>query len=186
MENNLNLINEDAMLVSSAQQGDSLAFALLIHRYSRMMNSYIGTLAVSESAREDLLQEGLIGLLKAVRTYDEGKAKFSTYAVSCMKNSIITELRRYNRNAAELLSASPFGELEAPDSETPEGIYLVTESGRLLHDRIFKALSPFEAKVFELYLADYSYARIGETLGKDTKSVDNAVQRIRAKLKRVI
>ena len=186
MENNTPVINEDALLVSSAREGDSLAFALLMHKYSRLISSYIGTLVGTESVREDLLQEGLIGLLKAVRSYDESKAQFSTYAVACMKNSIITALRRYSRNAAELPSASPLGELEAPSADSPEGIYLVSESGKLLHDRLFKALSPLEARVFELYLADVSYVDIGKKIGKDVKSVDNAVQRIRAKLKRVI
>lgn len=186
MENITSVTNEDALLVASAREGDSLAFALLMHRYSRIMNSYIGTLSVSESEKEDMLQEGLIGLLKAVRSYDESKAQFSTYAVTCMKNSIITALRRYNLNAAFLPSASPLDELKTPESDSPEGIYLVAESGRLLHDRLFKALSPLEAKVFELYLADIPYAEIGRQIGKDTKSVDNAVQRIRAKLRRII
>lgn len=186
MENISQAINEDALLVSSAREGDSLAFALLIHRYSRVMNSYIGTLSVSDSEREDMLQEGLIGLLKAVRTYDSTKAGFSTYAVTCMKNSIITALRRYNHGAAELPSANPLEEMAGMEADSPEGIFLVEESGKLLHDRLFKALSPLEKKVFELYLADVSYSEIGARIGKDVKSVDNAVQRIRSKLKRVI
>ncbi len=186
MENIVPVTNEDTALVTSAREGDSLAFALLMHRYSRVISWFIGTLSVSEAIKEDLLQEGLIGLLKAVRSYEKEKAQFSTYAVTCMKNSIYSALRRYNRNAAELLSASPLDELESTEAQSPEGMFLEIESGKLLHDRLFKALSPFESKVFELYLADVSYSEIGKRLGKDTKSIDNAIQRIRAKLKRII
>ncbi len=186
MENVTPLTNEDALLVASAREGDSLAFALLVHRYSRVMNSFIGTLSVSESEKEDLLQEGLIGLLKAVRSYEEEKAMFSTYAVTCIKNSIISALRRYNKSAALYPSLQELEGTQAQEAESPELIYLDTESGRLLHDRLFKALSPLESKVFELYLADETYAEIGRKLGKDAKSVDNAVQRIRSKLKRII
>lgn len=186
MENVTPVTNEDALLVASAREGDSLAFALLVHRYSRVMNSFIGTLSVSESEKEDLLQEGLIGLLKAVRSYEEEKAMFSTYAVTCIKNSIVSALRRYNKSAALYPSLQELEEAEAQEAESPELIYLDTESGRLLHDRLFKALSPLESKVFELYLADETYAEIGRKLGKDVKSVDNAVQRIRSKLKRII
>lgn len=186
MENIIPVTNEDALLVASAREGDSLAFALLVHRYSRIMNSYIGTLSVSESEREDLLQEGLIGLLKAVRSYEEEKAKFSTYAVTCIKNSIISALRRYNKTVSFVPSSEIFGGTEPQEAESPETILLDTESGRLLHDRLFKALSPLESKVFELYLADETYAEIGKKLGKDVKSIDNTVQRIRSKLKRII
>ena len=186
MENITPVTNEDALLVASAREGDSLSFALLVHRYSRIMNSYIGTLSVSESEREDLLQEGLIGLLKAVRSSEDEKASFSTYAVTCIKNSIISALRKYNKAAVLLPETQVFGEAEVSESSSPEQILLDTESGKLLHDRLFKALSPLETKVFELYLADESYAEIGQKLGKDVKSVDNAVQRIRSKLKRII
>lgn len=177
---------EEAMLIKSAREGDSLAFALLMHRYSHLLHSYIGTLAVSESEKEDLAQEGLIGLLKAVRSYDDKQAEFSTYAVVCMKRSIITALRKYNRSASALVSELPTEESDTAEGESPETGFLDSESGRILYNRLFRVLSPLEKQVFELYLSDMSYAYMAKALGRDVKSVDNAVQRIRAKLRRMI
>lgn len=174
-------------IVASARDGDCEAFEVLVKRYQRFINGYVSSLNVPESEKDDLVQEGLIGLLRAVRTYDGKSAQFSTYSSICVKNSIVSALRKYNRESGYLLTDDlqeiP---LEGESFDSPELSLIDRESTNLLLDKIFSALSPLEAEVFELYLAEVPYAVIAKRLNKNEKSIDNALQRIKAKLKRLV
>lgn len=174
-------------IVASARDGDRDAFEVLVKRYERFINGYVSSLGVPESEKDDLIQEGLIGLLRAVRTYDGKTAQFSTYSSICVKNSIVSALRKYNRESGYILtdglSELP---LEGDSIDSPELSLIDRESTNLLLDKIFSALSPLEAEVFELYLAEVPYAVIAKRLNKNEKSIDNALQRIKAKLKRLV
>lgn len=174
-------------IVASAREGDGEAFEVLAERYQRFIKGYVSSLAVPESEKDDLIQEGLIGLLRAVRTYDGRTSQFSTYSSACVKNSIVSALRKYNRES-DYIVTDAMAELvsEGESIDSPELSLIDRESTNLLLDKIFSALSPLEAEVFELYLAEVPYAVIAKRLNKNEKSIDNALQRIKAKLKRLV
>ena len=134
---------------------------------------------------EDLVQEGLMGLLGAVRTYREDKnAKFSTYATKCIKNKIISSV---HRNA--LLSGGEEADLEAilgGGGTVPEEVVVEREELNELYDKITSALSEQEWQVFQSFLRGMSYNQIALGLGTSEKAVDNAMQRVRRKLRSLL
>ncbi len=179
-------IVEENALVASAKNGDDEAFKLLAERYNGMLTSYVMSLSVPKSEHEDLMQEALIGLLRAVRTYDGVSSRFSTYVLTCVRNSVVSWLRKYGKRKHEVISEDVEALAGLDDRSTPEFQSLDRESTGQLYDRFFSVLSKFEAAVFELYLAEIPYADIAKRLNKNEKSVDNAIQRIKAKLKKLV
>lgn len=173
-------------LAKKARDGDSLSFALLAYRYHRFLLKYVGSFNVPFTEREDLMQEGLIGLLKAVRTYDGVSSSFTTYAFHCIKTNIISALRRYSRQAKASAAEQSIDRNTLDMSVSPESEFIDKESTKQLHDKFFSVLSPYESKVFEMYLADIPCSEIAARLNKDGKSVENALQRIKSKLKKLI
>jgi len=185
--------NNEKILVDAAKSGDSLATTLLIVKYRGFLYKYVGLLNVPSGYKEDFIQEGLIGLLKAVRTYDSMRdCSFSTYAKTCVRNSVISALRYHkkkwldNEISIEDISDGLFEVVHNPVANSPEDEYLYMESSSQLHDTIFSVLSTYEAQVFGMYLAEMPYSLIASRLGKDIKSIDNAIQRIKNKLKKLV
>jgi RNA polymerase sporulation-specific sigma factor len=180
-------------LLEEAKNGDSLAITLLVIKYRAFLDKYVGLLNVPIRYKEDFIQEGLIGLLKAVRSYDITKEfSFSTYAWRCIKNSVITELRKFERRgikneiSMDDITEGTLEEVTAMSETSPENKYIDMESSSQLHDTIFSVLSTYEAQVFAMYLSEIPYSMIASRLGKDVKSIDNAIQRIKNKLKKLI
>ena len=140
---------------------------------------------------DDLLQEGMIGLYKAVLGYDgERDASFGTFASLCIRRQIVSAVR----SAARLKNAplndyvSLFGGdgdedvLVKQATPNPEDDFIRQESEQLMREKLNRLLSQFEWQVLGLFLAGKSYREIADTVGKDTKAVDNALSRIRQKL----
>ena len=177
---------EERALVASAKSGNDEAFKLLVDRYNGLLINFVMSLSVPKSEYEDLMQEALIGLLRAVRTYDGVSSKFSTYVSTCVRNSVVSGLRKYGKYENEVISEDIEALVGVADSNTPELLSLDRESTGQLYDKVFSVLSKFEAAVFELYLAEIPYADIAKRLNKNEKSVDNAIQRIKAKLKKLV
>ncbi len=180
-------------LVEAARNGDSLAITMLVVKYHGFLDKYVGLLNIPVRYKDDYIQEGLIGLLKAVRTFDSERGfSFSTYAWRCIKNSIISEMRRNERNGSKneiSMDEIPGGVLEeflGVVATSPEDEYIDKESSAQLHDTIFSVLSTYESQVFGMYLAEIPYSLIASRLGKDVKSIDNAIQRIKNKLKKLV
>lgn len=177
-------------IVEYAKKGDSLAFAILSERYHRAIIGIVNSLNIPSSETEDMMQEGLIGLLKATRTFDSSLGvQFSTFAYTCIKNSILSALKRYNRLKKTSLHSSMSVGLEEIEEEylsSPEAKLIDSESAQELQKRIISALSSYESKVFEMYLAEVPYAVMSKRLNKDVKSIDNALQRIKNKLKEFV
>jgi len=141
-------------------------------------------------AYEDLVQEGLIGLLNAIDRFDETKgAAFETFAITCIDNRILSALRADARKKNQPLNnyISIFDDTEqplyTPDSSSPENLVIIREEIKNIQNNIRENLSSFEKKVLALYLDGYSYLAISELLSSSPKSVDNALQRARRKLK---
>ena len=142
---------------------------------------------------EDLIQEGMLGLFKAVRDYKpEKEASFATFAGLCidrqMYSAVASSQRQKHQPLNSFVSLSePVSEqeLRLVDEETPEEIMISRENVIGMHERIKERLSKFEYQVLELYLKGYDYTQIAEKLGKQPKAIDNALQRIRSKVREV-
>ncbi len=177
-------VSEEA-LIASAKKGDEQAFELLAQSYKRVLEFHIRQTDSDPSNYDDLFQEGLIGLLKAVRSYDGKSASFSTFASLCVRTSIISGVRRYASQTSKTVTL-PEPILEEGTTPSAEEVHLDGERARLLYDQVLKALSPYEKEVFEMYLSDMSYESIAFAVGKSVRSISNAVFRIRNKLKQIV
>ena len=189
MANNYeNLTDEE--LCSLAVKNDDLAFSTLFLRYAGMIKQTARTYFLYGGDVEDLVQEGMLGLLKAIKSYD-GQIAFSSYVALCVRRNIISAVKMSNGNKHKILNASVgydgvedslaedvFGATVLEPSELFEKRELVEE----IRDRLKKILSTFEYMVLTLYLDGYSYAEISAKTGKPFKSIDNAIQRIRKKV----
>lgn len=133
---------------------------------------------------EDLIQEATIGFFSAIEAYN-GSTPFSAFCYVCMRRVLITLLRSKNKKSAvpqnSIIYDCDF--IAAQPTFEPEQAYLAKESYALLKKRIATQLSPFEQQVLTAYLQGQNYGAIAVALGKSPKSVDNALQRIRAKLR---
>ena len=183
--NNTAVVEENA-LVASAKNGNDEAFRLLVDKYNGFLIGYIRSLQVPASEHDDLMQEALVGLLRAVRTYDGVSSKFATYVATCVRSSVVSGLRKYGKQSMEVVSDDVEALMQSSETLTPELQLLDIESTNQLYDRVFSALSKFEGAVFEMYLAEIPYAIIATRLNNNEKSIDNAIQRIKAKLKKLV
>ncbi len=176
--------SSDENLCLRATQGDPGAEEALILRYGRVVRACARPLFLVGGDSEDLIQEGMLGLLDAIRQFDPQRdASFRTFAEVCVRNRLRSAVRADARSKNQPLNFSVSldeaqGESAPPLS--PEEMMIDRESRQ---ERLAR-LSPFENQVLGLYLTGVSYEDIGQRLQKSAKSVDNAVQRIRRKLAR--
>ncbi len=178
----------DEMLVRLAGEGEEEALTCLIHRHTPMVQRLAARYRGPWLDTEDLAQEGLLGLLSAVRTFrEDGGASFATYAAVCVRHRIVSAVKR-----AGSLRNIPPSELESFDSEDvaelsngqadPESMLLEREETSRLRERLKLELTDLEYQVLMPYLSAYSYEEIAAKLNIGTKAVDNALQRVRRKL----
>ena len=187
----------DIELQKLAAGGDALAEEALVERYLPLVNACAGPMKLFGGEGKDLSQEGVFGLISAVRSFDPANgASFRTYAEHCIRMRLLSAIKSASRlkhfplndsMSLEQLSEESDPRLSAVLEElhrNPEDVVLARENTEELYRALSECLSKYEKTVFSLYLKGLSYQEIGEKLGKDTKSVDNAVQRIRRKLAR--
>ncbi len=172
-------------LVASARSGDQRAFEQLAENYRRILEWHVSCIGVPESHRDDLLQEGLMGLLKAIRSYDGRSSSFATFASLCVRNSIISAVRKYNKQTCKTVFLPDDGEQYETVPSAEETI-IDGERVRILYDKVYTALSAYEQTVFEMYLSDLSHDSIAFATGKSVKSTVNAIYRIRKKLRKIV
>ncbi|MDY4953916.1 MAG: sigma-70 family RNA polymerase sigma factor [Candidatus Onthomonas sp.] len=178
----------DEALCALAASGDRRAEEVLIGRYTRMVRALSRPLFLMGGDSEDLIQEGMLGLWKAVRDYvpDRG-ASFRTFAQTCVKNSMISAIKAAaGKHHIPLNDSVPFETLLFDRNDQlavsdPETLYIDREIYSEQLDQFYSKLSGFEAKVLDLYLNGLSYLEISDQVNRSPKSVDNAVQRIRRK-----
>ena len=187
----------DELLCARAVSGDRKAEELLVLRYHRLVRACARPYFLAGGDSEDLIQEGMVGLLAAIREYHPDKAaSFRTFAEVCVKNRLLSVIKAAARDKHIPLNHSvslepplfsgnsdchPYGAPQ-PQEKDPEEIFLNRESFRECMETLVGQLSGFEANVLRLYLNGLSYAEIAAEVNKSPKSVDNAVQRIRRKL----
>lgn len=178
----------DELLCSLAQQGDAAAEEILACRYRSLVKACARPHVLVGGDSEDLIQEGMIGLLSAIRTFRPDRdAAFATYARVCIHNRIAMALRSANRDKhLPLNSALPLFQLPQPANapDDPEGELISREEQEGRWKIISDQLSPFEQRVLSFYLKGLSYGEIALRVGKPLKAVDNAIQRIRRKIGR--
>ncbi|MDU3422542.1 MAG: RNA polymerase sporulation sigma factor SigH [Peptostreptococcus sp.] len=190
----------DYELVDMAKQGDKYAINKLIEKYSIMVKAKAKTYFLVGADKEDIIQEGLIGLYKAIRDYDEDKTcSFRHFADICVTRQIITAIKTATRQKHIPLNTyislnRPMFEEESERTlydmvttsldNDPEGLVIDKEAYKDMENRMKKTLSKFEEEVFIRYLSGQSYSDIAISLSKDAKSVDNAIQRVKKKLEK--
>ena len=195
----------DEALIRKSRGGEEEATAFLLEKYKGMVRAKARFLHMWGGDAEDMIQEEMIGLFKAIRDFDEGEgAAFSTFANLCVTRQLYTAVEASGRkkhrplNTALSLNdegsgetkgereAQPIAWLSAGAAFEPEARVIDEENVRRLEHAIREGLSPLERRVLEEYLQGRSYAQIAEKIGKSEKSVDNAMSRLRAKLKSLL
>ena len=196
MRDYLSLSDRDLQRLS-VQEGDRAAEEILASRYMQLVRACARPLFLAGGDSEDLSQEGMFGLLSAIREYDpEQGASFRSFAEHCIRMRLYSAVKSASRMKhqplndsmpLEQLSDDPSSQLSAAPElfrRSPEDLVLARESKEELKELFARCLSKMEKQVLDLFLDGLSYRDIAKALNKDEKSVDNAVQRIRRKLAR--
>src|SRR6266498_4338503 len=191
---------EDLQLVMRARNGDGTALDLLIKRYTGFVRLKASSYFIAGGDSEDLLQEGLIGLYKAVRDFRADKeTSFRSFAELCVTRQIITAIKTATRfkhaplNTYVSFSHTPAGQesdsectlgdaLPGPGVDDPSVCVISTEELQSLVFTLGTGLSELESDALRLYLEGSSYEEMAELLGCDTKTIDNALQRVKRKI----
>lgn len=191
----------DDELVVCSKAGDGECTEELLYRYRGYVKSRARSFFLAGSEPEDLVQEGMIGLYKAIRDYSPDKnCSFKNFARLCINRQIITAIKTANREKHKPLNnyvslgyagdeEGEGGAIDLVDTATdsnPEQAMLNKELHEFFRDKIDSVLTDFEYGVLNDYLKGLSYAEIAEERSINAKSVDNALQRIRKKLQKVI
>ena len=181
--------DSDGALWSAASSGNIKAEELLIQKYSVLVRQCTRPYFLAGGDSEDLMQEGMLGLLHAIRSYEPARdTSFKTYAERCIRNRIYSAIRSAARfkhrplNDSISIESDEVQTLSSDILHNPEELVITRELTDELKYRLADSLSKFEKKVLDYFLEGLSYSCISLKLGKSVKSVDNAVQRIRRKL----
>jgi RNA polymerase sporulation-specific sigma factor len=190
---------EDLQLVLRARNGDDVALDGLIRRYTGFVRLKASSYFIAGGEGDDLIQEGLIGLYKAVRDFRADKeTSFRSFAELCITRQIITAIKTATRfkhaplNTYVSFSQTPAGQddgectlgdaLPGPGVNDPAVCVISTEELQSLVFCLGTGLSPLESDALRLYLEGNSYEEMAEELGCDTKTIDNALQRVKRKV----
>ena len=183
----------DEELVEKAKSGDTVAMETVIDRYKNTVKILSRRYFLTGGDSDDLLQEGMLGVFRATMTYN-GKSPFKSFAYRCINAHLINVVRKFTRDKNKPLmnfvSISGDGENDVDKSLLAVGIdgdplttVINAETESELKNVITNKLSDFENGILTLFLQGYSYSEIAERINKSEKSVDNAIQRIRKKLR---
>lgn len=188
----------DSDLAERAKSGDRAAEEALVLRYGRLVRACARPLFLMGGDSEDLVQEGMMGLLTAIREFDPGRTvPFRAYAETCIRNRLFSAVRAAARSKhtplnsyvpldPALFDGTDCGERRPVDQceGNPETLFIHQEDMQERMRQIYSQLSPLETRILRLYLSGMSYSEIASTCNRPLKSVDNAVQRIRRKIVR--
>jgi len=190
---------DDVRLVLRARNGDDAALDALIRRYTGFVRLKASSYFLAGGESDDLIQEGLVGLYKAVRDFRVDKeTSFRSFAELCITRQIITAIKAATRykhqplNGYVSFSQTPAGQddgdctlgdaLPGPGVDDPAVCVISTEELQSLVFALGSGLSPLEADALRLYMEGNSYEEMAELLGCDTKTIDNALQRVKRKV----
>lgn len=195
----------DEILIQRLRGGEEEITEYLIEKYKGLVKKKARSMFLLGADTEDLIQEGMIGLFKAVRDYDaEREASFSTFAQLCVARQIYTAVEASMRKKhaplnsyisfdagdenceGSLEESSEFSEMASRGIGNPESMIIDRERKELLEQLIARELSAFEKQVLDLFLSGMGYAEIARVLDRDEKSTDNALQRLRTKIRKAL
>ncbi len=191
----------DEELAIRARDGEEEITEYLMDKYKNLVRSKASTMYILGADREDLIQEGMIGLFKAVRDYDSGRdASFYTFAELCISRQMYTALQASGRKKHSPLNtyvsiyqghdgeegAGLIEALENHKERNPEEILIDKENVEAIEKIIETDLSTFERQVLELSMTGMGYVEIAKLLGKDVKSTDNALSRVKTKIRKAL
>ena len=208
MEKDMFSINEneytqmtDEKLIENVKQEDQTALNCLIERYNDLVTMKANKFFMVGAEKEDMIQEGMIGLYKAIKSFDtEKQNSFKTFANMCVERQLITAVKNSNRqkhiplNSSVSLNAAAYDDNEDMDKMDVLDIKMMNDPSDIIADReyfenmeskIKENLSSFELQVLKEYEKGKSYAAIAEKLNAKVKSVDTAIQRIRKKANKI-
>lgn len=191
-------------IISMAQTGNDEAMTFLMEKYKSLVRQKTRTFFLTGGDKDDLIQEGMIGLYKAICDYiPEREASFKTFAELCISRHVYSAIKISNRMKNQPLNtyisiyAPAFSANNEPDESgfmidqeleitegNPEDIIINRESAVFVHKQLFKGLSKMETQVLSRYLDGMTYQEIAADMDKPPKSIDNALQRIKTKLNR--
>jgi len=191
----------DEELIDRLRNGEEQITDYICDKYKNLVRSKAKSMFILGGDNEDLIQEGMIGLFKAVRDYDSGRdASFYTFADLCISRQMYTAVQASKRqkhiplnsyvsfygsaNESDREDNSLLEALEDPAKMNPEEMFLDKERVAYLQQMIEQELSTFEKQVLDLYMTGMSYVQIAKVLGRDEKSTDNALQRLKSKIKK--
>ena len=191
----------DEELISRLREGEEDIIDFLIEKYKGLVKKKAKSMYLLGADHDDLLQEGMIGLFKAVRDYDFGRdAGFYTFAELCITRQLYTAVQASQRKKHSFLNGyvslyEKQGDSEEnqpelmqilrSDAKDPEEITIDKENVEQFEAAIEQETSDFEKQVMELLLIGMSYTEIARVLGKTDKAIDNAIQRIKAKVRKI-
>ncbi len=188
----INSLSEEE-LVKSAQLGDSSAEEAIINRYKNYVGYFSSKYYMSGMEKDDIYQEGMIGLYNAIKDYKINEKSFKNFAILCISRKIISLLKSTKRKKHIPLNTSlsldaiiSDEEIIAKDEHNPETIFISNETLNSYEEKIKNTLSELEINVLKCYLAGMSYLDISNKLNITKKAVDNAIQRIKKKLEKVL
>lgn len=193
---------DDGQLIRLIHQGDTEALEYLIRKYKSFVYSKTRTYFLIGSDREDVIQEGMIGLYKAILDYKEDKlSSFKRFAELCITRQIITSIKTATRQ--KHLPLNSYVSLDKPiydeesertlldiivgsDALDPQELLLSREKYKHIQTKLINHLSLLERNVLNYYLSGCTYEEIAHEIGRHVKSVDNALQRVKKKLEQLI
>ncbi len=194
----------DEELIIALRDGDGKVIDYIIEKYKELVRKKAGSMFILGADKEDLIQEGMIGLYNAVRDYDAGRdASFYTFADLCVSRQMYKAVEAQNRKKHAPLNSyisiyedeSDKGDGEksgipemliAKAGMSPEDEIIDRDETEQLEKKIYESLSDFEQKVLNLRLTGIEYTDIAKILGRDAKSTDNALSRIKVKVRKIL
>ena len=183
----------DEVLIERIRAGETACMDALIERYKGQVRREARTLYLIGGDNDDLIQEGMLGLFKAIRDYRPEKSdSFGAFAKLCISRQLYTAIQAASRqkhtplNTYVELTEGLEGVEDTPQGKSPEELLIDQEAAEGMLEQMTALLSPLEHTILERYLDGENYIQIAEALGKTPKSIDNALQRIRRKLKKFI
>lgn len=189
----------DEQIIEKIHQGDQEALAFILEKYKELVNVKVGKYFIVGAEKEDTIQEGMIGLYKAIKSFDANKQNsFKSFANICIERQLITAIKSSNRQKHIPLNSYLSLNMAAYDNNEDDSVELLeTFNSKTIEDpldtimkqeyykeveeAVNKNLSKFEKQVLDRFLKGESYLKIAEKLESPVKSVDNAIQRIRKK-----
>ena len=197
-------LKDEELISILREDGDENITDYLIDKYKPLVKSKAKSMYILGADNEDLIQEGMIGLFKAVRDYDAGRdASFLTFAELCVSRQMYTavtasgrkkhiplntyiSLSRQDGNGDDDGDFSYINKIASSIDENPEKLLIDKENIEMIENWMETELSRFEHDALELFLTGMSYTEIARVLSKDEKSTDNALQRAKSKIKKLL